>query len=115
MIWNVTPSIGIQTPESPGNGPPALDSWPATAPGLPLDGIDIVGRRGIATMEITDAALPALPGTSARLTLGSVVMDHGEGTRFSAELLHVSTGGNLLTTTTMFGSNNSFPLISKVV
>jgi hypothetical protein len=103
-LTNVTPSIGIQTPESQGNGPPALDSWPAAPPGLPLDGIDMVARRGIATIEITNADLPALPGTSARLTLGSAVIDHGEGTRFSADLLHLSTGGNLLNTTTMFGA-----------
>jgi hypothetical protein len=104
-LTNVTPSIGVQTPESQGNGPPALDSWPAAPPGLPLDGIDIEGRRGLATIELTDAALPALPGTSARLTLGSFAVDHGEGTRFSADLLHLTTAGNLLNTTTMFGQN----------
>jgi hypothetical protein len=42
---------------------------------------------------LTAAALPSLPGTSAQLTQGSFVIDRGEGTRFSAEISHVSTGG----------------------
>jgi hypothetical protein len=106
-LTSLTPAIGMQTAESLGNGSPTLGVWPAAPPGLPLDGLDLVGRRGIATVEITDATLPALPGTSARLTLGSVVLDHGEGTRWSADLLHLSTGGDLLNTTTMFGANAS--------
>ncbi|HEY6357993.1 MAG TPA: hypothetical protein VIX35_07090, partial [Vicinamibacterales bacterium] len=57
-LTNVTPAIGVQTAESLGNGPPTLDSWPAAPPGLPLDGIDLVARHGIATLEITNAALP---------------------------------------------------------
>jgi hypothetical protein len=104
-LTNVTPAIGMQTAESLGNGPLALDSWPTAPPGLPLDGADLVAHRGVATVEITNAALPALPGTSARLTLGSIVLDHGEGTRWSADLLHLSTGGDFLNTTTMFGVN----------
>jgi len=104
-LTSVTPAIGIQTAESLGNGPLTLDSWPAAPAGLPLDGVDLVARRGIATLEVTNAALPALPGTSARLTLGSVVFDHGEGTRWSADFLHLSTGGDFLNTTMMFGAN----------
>ena len=106
-LTNVTPAIGIQTAESLGNGPLTLDSWPAAPPGLPLDGLDLVAHRGIATLEVSNAALPALPGTGARLTLGSVVLDHGEGTRWSADFLHVSTGGNFLNSTTLFGANAS--------
>lgn len=104
-LTNVTPSIGIQTAESLGDGSPALESWPSPPPGLPLDGVDIVAHRGIATAEIANASLPALPGTSARVTIGSVVLDHGEGTRWSGEMLHLVTGGNFLSTTTMFGAN----------
>jgi hypothetical protein len=103
-LTNVTPAIGMQTAESQGNGTPTLDSWPAAPPGLPLNGLDLVARRGIATIEIFNAALPALPGTSARLTLGSAVLDHGEGTRWSADMLHLSTGGDFLNSTTMFGA-----------
>ncbi|HXM17985.1 MAG TPA: hypothetical protein VN934_04170 [Candidatus Tumulicola sp.] len=103
-LTNATPSIGLQTAETLGNGPPALDAWPAALPGLPLNGLDLVARRGIASLELSNAALPALPGTSARVTIGSLVFDHGEGTRWSAEVAHVSTGGALLSST-MFGAN----------
>ncbi len=104
-LTSVTPAIGVQTAETLGNGPLTLNSWPAAPPGLPLDGVDLVARRGIATVEMTSAALPALPGTSARLTLGSIAIDRGEGTRWSADLLHLSTGGDFLNATTMFGAN----------
>ncbi|MBV8170798.1 MAG: hypothetical protein JO219_02585 [Candidatus Eremiobacteraeota bacterium] len=103
-LTNVTPNIGLQPAESLGTGPPALEVWPAAPPGLPLDGADLVGHTGVATLEVSNASLPALPGTSARLTLGSLVLDHGEGTRWSADFLHVSTGGATLSTTTMFGA-----------
>ncbi len=102
-LTNVTPNIGLQPAESLGNGPAALDSWPTAPVGLPLDGLDLVARRGVATLELTDAALPALPGDGAQLVLGSLVLDHGEGTRWSADLLHLSTGGATLSTTTMYG------------
>lgn len=103
-LTNVTPSIGIQTAETLGNGAPALDVWPAAPPGLPLNGIDFVARRGIATFEIANASLPALPGTAALVTLGSIVLDHGEGTRWSGEVLHLVTGGATLNTSTLFGA-----------
>ena len=104
-LTNATPSLGVQTAESLGDGPPTLSAWPAQPVGLALDGIDFVARRGVGTLEIANAALPALPGTAARITLGSVVLDHGEGTRWSGEALHVATGGEFLNTTTMFGAN----------
>ena len=103
-LTNVTPSIGLQTAESLGNGPPAIASWPSPSPGLPLDGVDFVGHRGLATLELSSGALPALPGTSAHLDLGSVVIDHGEGTRWSVEALRVNTKGSI-STTTLFGAN----------
>jgi len=103
-LTNVTPNIGLQPAESLGSGPPSLDVWPSAAPGLPLDGVDLVGHHGLATIEISNASLAALPGTTARITLGSLVFDHGEGTRWSADVLHVSTGGATLSTTTMYGA-----------
>jgi hypothetical protein len=38
----------------------------------------------------------------------SLVIDHGEGTRYTAQYLHVSTGGDLVPTTVLYGAN---PLI----
>lgn len=102
-LTNATPAIAIATAESLGDGPPALASWPSPPPGLPLHGVDLVARKGIATVEATDALLPALAGTRVRLYMISGAIDHGEGTRWSAQVAHVTTGGALISTTTMFG------------
>ncbi len=102
---NVTPAIAVAPAESLNNGLPALASWPSPEPGLPLLGIDLCARRGIANAELSSADLPALPGTHARITASSVAIDHGEGTRYTAELTHIVTGGSMLSTTTFFGSN----------
>ncbi|MEO9169574.1 MAG: hypothetical protein ABI278_00175 [Candidatus Aquilonibacter sp.] len=102
---NVTPSLGIAPAESLGNGAPALAWWPSPEPGLPLLGADVTLRRGIGSLELTDAELPALRGTNARVAMGSLVIDHGEGTRYTAQFSHVTTGGAPISTTTMFGSD----------
>ncbi len=104
-LTNVTPSIGLQTAESLGNGYPALKSWPDALPGLPLHGIDLTAHRGIAALELTDAALPALPGDSARASIASLVFDHSEGTRYSFSYVHVATSGVPILTTTFYGAN----------
>ncbi len=104
-LTNVIPNVGLQTAESLGNGPANLDSWPAPPPGLPLHGIDFTMHRGIASLELTNAALPTLPGTSTRATIGSLVFDHGEGTRYSFSYVHVATGGDSIFTTTLFGAD----------
>lgn len=103
-LTSVNPAIALATAETLGTGLPALDSWSSTA-GLPLHGIDLLARRGNASIELTSAALPALSGTGARLTMGSLVVDRGQGTRFSAQALHVVTGGDPLDTTILFGTN----------
>ncbi len=103
-LTNVTPAITIQPAESLGNGPTVIDGWPSPLPGLPLNGTDITLHRGSLSAELSNAALPALPGTSARVTIGSLVLDRGGGTRFSTELLHLNTAGNILSTT-LYGAN----------
>jgi hypothetical protein len=70
----------------------------------PLHGIDAVFRRGLATLELADAALPAFPGTAARMRTASLVVDHGAGTRYTAQMLQVSTGGDLISTTLLYGA-----------
>lgn len=102
-LTSVTPALTLQPAESLGDGPPALEGWAPAPPGLSLNGFDATLHRGSTTVELTNAALPALPGTSARISLGSAVVDRGEGTRFSGELLHLVTGGAVLGTTTLFG------------
>jgi hypothetical protein len=107
-LTSVDPAIGFAPAESVGNGLPNLDDWSPIATQLPLHGIDGVAKRGDATLELTDAALPSLPGESARMTMGSLVFDRGEGTRFSAELLHVTTSGVTFLSTVPFGGDPAY-------
>lgn len=102
-VTNAAPSIATATPETLGDGVPSLDAWTAAPSVLPLHGVDLVAKRGIAQLELSDAALPSLPGTGARMTSASFAVDHGEGTRYGAMLLHVSTGGDPIGTTVLFG------------
>ncbi len=104
-LTSVPPSIGVAPAESLGDGAPALDSWPSPEPGLPLLGADIIAKKGLATFEASNAALPSLAGTSTRITLGSAILDHGEGTRYTFEALHLWTGGAPISTTAMFGAD----------
>src|SRR6185312_17436123 len=70
-------------------------------------------KHGLATAEFTDADLPAPPGIGARLTMGSVVVDHGEGTRWSAQAARIRSGGNPLASATLYGSNPQVPLTNQ--
>jgi hypothetical protein len=96
------PGLAVLPAESLGTGVPTADFWTMQNAQYPLHGIDLVASSGIATAELTDAALPALPGTSARLAMASFVVDHGEGTRLSAQIANVTTGGSLVPTTILF-------------
>jgi len=96
------PGLAVLPAESLGTGVPSADFWTMQNPQYPLHGIDLVAKSGIATAELTDATLPSLPGASARLTMGSLVFDRGEGTRFSAQIADVTTGGALVPTTVLF-------------
>ena len=107
-LTSVNPAIAYAPAETLSNGLPGSDTWQPDASALPLDGLDLVAKRGIATAELTIAALPSLPGDSARLSMTSLVADHGEGTRFSAQVAHVTTSGAPFTTTVPFGLNPAF-------
>lgn len=111
-LTNVTPAIGFATAESLGSGPPNLDWW-QNAQALPLHGIDGFFKQGLATFELTDATLPSLPQTSARLAMASLVIDHGEGTRYSAQVAHVVTAGNPYSEAVLFGSNPTLFVTSQ--
>lgn len=107
-LTSVNPAIGYAPAESLGNGPPALDSWQPIANVLPLHGADLLAKHGLATLELTSAALPSLPGDDARITMGSLFIDHGEGTVYSAQYLHAKTSGTPFTTTVPFGTDPMF-------
>ncbi len=107
-LTNVNPAIAFAPAETLAGGIAGLDTWQPYANALPLHGIDVVAKRKTATLELTNAALPSLPGESARLSAASLVFDRGEGTRFSGEAIHVVTAGAPFTTTVPFGLDPAF-------
>ncbi len=107
-LTSVNPAIAYAPAESLSSGLAGTDLWQPYASALPLAGVDVVAKHDIDTLELTNAALPSLPGDSALLTMGSFVMDHGEGTRFSAQVAHIATGGTPFVTTVPFGTNPVF-------
>lgn len=102
-LTNVTPSLGEQTAETLGPGMPSIDGWPSSPTSLPLLGIDAYAKRDGLSFEFSDALLPALAGTSARLVMGSVVSDRGDAGRYSFQVASVAISGNPIETTTTFG------------
>lgn len=104
------PSLAVLPAESLGTGPPTADWWALDDGVYPLHGVDLFAAHGLATAELTDATLPSLPGTSARLTQASLVIDHGEGTRYSIDVSHVTTGGAPVPTTILFAQGT--PVLS---
>ena len=114
-LTSVNPQIGYTPAESLSNGPPNASFWQPVATQLPLQGLDAVGVRGDATLELTSAAMPSLPGESARMTMGSLVLDRGEGTRFTAQLLHATTSGASFSTTIPYGIDPLFTTTAQGV
>ena len=104
-LTSANPAIAYAPAETLGNGVASADFWGPSATALALHGADLVAKRGLATLELASAALPSIPGEDARVTLGSLVVDHGEGTRYSAEYAHVKTSGTPFTTTVPFGAD----------
>ncbi|HTW86024.1 MAG TPA: hypothetical protein VMD91_18280 [Candidatus Sulfotelmatobacter sp.] len=104
-LTSVNPAIGVATPETLGDGPANLDAWTASPAALSLHGVDLVAKHDLATLELADASLPTLPTTPARMRTISLVVDHGEGTRYTLQYLQVGTGGDLVPTTILFGSD----------
>jgi hypothetical protein len=109
-LTSLNPAIAYVPAETLSNGTVGLNVWQPIASALPLHGIDAVAKRDTATLELTRADLPSLPGESARLTQGSIVLDRGEGTTFSAQVLHATTAGVPFVTTVPFGQDPTFAL-----
>ena len=107
-LTSVNPAIAFAPAESLTSGLPSLADWSPDATALPLHGVDLVAKRGDGTLELSDAELPSLPGTGARQIMGSLVFDRGEGTRFSAQLEGVTTGGASFFTTIPAGANPAY-------
>ncbi len=107
-LTNLNPALAYAPAESLTGGLAGSATWQPAATALPLHGLDITVKRGLDTFELTNAALPSLPGDDARMTQASLVVDHGEGTRLSAQVLHVQTSGTPFITTVPFGTDPTF-------
>lgn len=107
-LTNINPAIAYAPAESLTDRLPALDSWQPASAALPLHGLDIIAKRNAATLELTNADLPSLPGEMARVSSASLIVDHGEGTRFSGQVLHAVTSGAPFVTTVPFGTDPNF-------
>jgi len=107
-VTNANPSIGVQTAETLGPGMPNVDAWAPSPSTLPLLGSDALLKSGDSTIELTDALLPGLQDTQARLAMASWVLDRGEGGRFSAQVANITTSGDPIGTTTYFGTHQRF-------
>jgi hypothetical protein len=107
-LTNLNPALAYAPAESLTGGLAGSDTWQPAATALPLHGLDLTVKRGLSTFELTNAALPSLPGDDARMTQASLVVDRGEGTRFSAQVLHVQTSGTPFITTVPFGTDPTF-------
>jgi hypothetical protein len=94
----------LKTPESLNPNSPSLDAWAAPPSTLPMRGFDLTFSSRAVSIEATDAALPALPGTSARLTGLSIGGFDDAGHGAMLQTLDVRTGGAPISTTTGFGA-----------
>ncbi|MFY9884822.1 MAG: hypothetical protein WAK15_08610, partial [Candidatus Cybelea sp.] len=90
LLTNINPAIAYAPAETLSSGLPGSDDWQPFSTQLALDGADLLAKKGIATFELTTGALPSLPGASSRITIGSLVFNHGGGTTYTAQVLHSS-------------------------
>ena len=105
---SVNPAIAYAPPETLSSGLAGSDDFAPLATQLQLDGLDALAKKGIATFELSTAALPSPPGLSVRAAIGSLIFDHGEGTTYSAQVVHAATSGVDFTTSAAFGAHHWF-------
>lgn len=108
LLTSVNPAIAYAPAETLSSGLPGSDDWQPFSTQLALDGADLLAKKGIATFELTTGALPSLPDASARITIGSLAFDHGEGTTYALQVLHATTSGASFVTSVAFGANPHF-------
>lgn len=92
-------------PEGIGDGPPTLASLANARTRLPLHGLELLAKpRADASVELLDADLPEPPGTHARLQSASLNVSGGR-IAYGAQVARVSTGGQTIGTTVLFGAD----------
>jgi len=100
---NTLPTTAVINPESIGDGPVASDYYSAPGASLPLHGGDFTYKHDTQTYELTVANLPTVPQTPVHLTLFSVDLDEGAGTRYGFAFAHADSGGAPIQTATLYG------------
>ncbi|MGB6517051.1 MAG: hypothetical protein WBE79_00945 [Candidatus Cybelea sp.] len=108
LLTSINPAIAYAPAETLSSGLAGSDDWQPFSTQLPLDGADLFAKKGIATLELTTGALPSLAGASSRVTIGSLVFNHGEGTTYTAQVVHATTSGASFLTGAAFGANPHF-------
>lgn len=99
------PSFNEQPYMSPGPGIADLDAWKHYTTSIPALGADATATLGPVRIEGTDALLPSLPGTAARLFGFTAALDRGDAGRFSVDWINVTTWGAPVTVPALFGSS----------
>ena len=103
--WVSTPfQLSPQMPGTLGDGPPSIDVLKGGATLYPLSGVDLWCKNDIATAEVATADLPSPSNAPARIITSSVIIDHGSGLKYSAQLTNLRTWGSD-TGRVLFGSN----------
>ena len=98
--------LSPEIPGSIGDGAPTDDVLKNGNEFLQLSGADLWVKDNLATFEVTSADLPAPLGSPARILSGSLLLDHGNGLNYCAQLTSLSTRGPD-TASVLFGSNPS--------
>ena len=96
--------LAPQMPGTLGDGAPAIDVLKGGPTLYPLSGADLWFKNDLASVEITTADLPAPSNSPARILSGSVIIDHGDGLKYSGQITGLRTWGPD-TGRVLFGSN----------
>jgi len=78
-----------------------------------LRGIDLSGDAGAISLEAADAALPAPPGTPARMETLSAGRSFAGADGWMVQWLHVNTGGDPIVTSTDFGAQRTIDVTDQ--
>ena len=94
-----------QQAEAIGDGPTVFDSLNPLTARLPLQGLDLYAEFTHHTsLELTDAQLPSLPGSPARVLTASLRTRSGK-VEIGAQIAQLSIAGEPVVTSTSFGGN----------
>ena len=101
---NALPGLLPKTPESLNPNSTALDAWVPPPATLQMRGLDVTYAGLSTTYEATDAELPSMPGTPARIVSFSAGHFDDDGHGAMVQTVHVHTGGDPVGSTTGFGA-----------